>query len=281
MVMFSARKCVGIDTGYTSSSRAVSRYSVCLGPGTLEMTRLNTGCLRALPVTMAGPSGAAVVMPCAIFCRRGIFDSRAFASVVLCTMACSRASGSPTCVARLASSRVTWLPPASVSPCSDTGTIAIRGFLGSLLCASRYLRSAPEQIASVTSLTVAPVASPMRLSRASEYDCAAKRREPEISTLNGVGGAWNGRAAVALVLSLRSMSHRPLPMPGRISRPARAASASWASSPGAARGPREAGSAASDCAHSGGLCSFAEPDRPSAIIFAPVTPSTSAWWILM
>ena len=71
---------------------------------------------------------------------------------------------------------------------TETGTIAISGLSGSALCMSKYVRSAPEHTASVTSLTVAPRLAD-RLERASSYDCAANRREPEIRTLNMVGGA--------------------------------------------------------------------------------------------
>ena len=68
--------------------------------------------------------------------------------------------------------------------------MAISGFAGKLSRAVRYLRRAPAQTASVTSLIVAPVALPIRRMRLSEYDCATKRRDPEIATLSGLGGAW-------------------------------------------------------------------------------------------
>ena len=130
--------------------------------------------------------------PWAIFCSRDIFDNCCLAAVVEATMRCRRFTGSAMCVARLASSSATWLPPSAPalgSPCRDTGTIAVSGVLGSALCDNRWRRSAPAQMASVTSLTVAPVALPICLSRSSEYDCAANRREPVISELKGVGGA--------------------------------------------------------------------------------------------
>jgi spermidine/putrescine transport system ATP-binding protein len=49
-----------------------------------------------------------------------------------------------------------------------SGTMAISGIFGKLSCAIRYLRKAPAQTASVTSLTVAPVALPICRMRVSE-----------------------------------------------------------------------------------------------------------------
>ena len=191
--MFSARKWAGIDTGYTSSSRAPFKYNRSCGPGTLEITTLKSGRLRASPESTLGAAGAIKAAAWATFSRRDMRLSFCLAALVDCTIFCRRATGSATSVARLARRMPTWLPPSSTplpaSPCSDTGTMAIKGAFGSAACASRWRRRAPAQMARVTSFTVALPALPMALSRASEKDCAAKRREPEMLTLNGVGGA--------------------------------------------------------------------------------------------
>ena len=206
--------------------------------------------------------------PWAIFCKRDIFDSCRLAAVVDATMRLSRLRGSAIWLARLASSSATWLPhssPALSWPCSDTGTIAVKSVLRSAARDSRWRRSAAAQIASVRSLTVAPVALPICRSRSSEYDCAAKRREPVISVLSGVGGASQGVVAPAAAWLPRTYSHRPLPTPGRISPVARAASTADFSSRSTVDPPGTLARLTKACAHSGGFADRGLPKRTVAI----------------
>ncbi len=137
----------------------------------------------------------------------------------------------------------------------------------------------------MTSLTVAPAALPSALMRSSEYDCAAKRRDPEMATLNIVGGAWNGLASDGCRCAARTISHSPLPMPGMISAPARSTPSSGSKRLGVGAGVVGALSAwgvraGRRCAHSGGRSSVGSSDSTAASMRAAATPSTMAWCTL-
>ena len=56
--------CQAFSGPAASLQAAVDKFiCVAMGPGTFEITTLNSGCLRAAPVTMAGPMPANEVMP--------------------------------------------------------------------------------------------------------------------------------------------------------------------------------------------------------------------------
>ena len=152
------------------------------------------GVQETKPGTAARPRGAIKSADNASTWSRDSWDNTFLLSRIDVLITSRRWAASSRWVARLHRTVPTILPPpsASLSVRRFTGTIAIRGVDGSLLCSRRYARNAPAHMARTTSLTVTPAALLTFLMRSSYQDCAAHRRAPPMGTLNMVRGATKG-----------------------------------------------------------------------------------------